>query len=204
MTAVALAPAPRVLDPARTAFAPVPLALDPARTALVLVDLMDRMVALPLAPHKGSDVLAVAEHLADAFRAAGAPVVLVRVERPGIAKQPPGSGLVPGLLHDGDIEVVKRTIGGFQGTGLDEQLRRRGVTTLVFGGIATNLGVESTARAAADLGYDLVLVEDAMAALIGAEHEASVRFDFPRLGTVVRSDAVRFASASAPDGYSTD
>ena len=171
----------------------VSLALDPARSALVLVDLMDRIVALPLEPRKGTEVLSAAEELATAFRSAGATVVLVRVERPGVAEQPPGSGLVAGLAREGDLEVVKRTIGGFQGTGLDDLLRDRGVSTLVFGGIATNLGVESTARAAGDLGYDLVFVEDAMAALTAAEHEASVRLDFPRLGTVVTAAEVRFA-----------
>ncbi|WP_128434305.1 isochorismatase family protein [Streptomyces cyaneus] len=162
-----------------------PLALDPARTALVLVDLMDRIVALPLEPRKGTEVLVTCEELAAAFRSAGATVVLVRVERPSVAEQPPGSGLVAGLLKEGDLEIVKRTIGGFQGTGLDDRLRERGVTTLVFGGVATNLGVESTARAAGDLGYELVFVEDAMTAFTAAEHEASVRLDFPRLGTVV-------------------
>ncbi|MEU1459786.1 isochorismatase family protein [Streptomyces sp. NPDC005727] len=166
-------------------------ALDPRRTALVLVDLMDRVVALPLEPRKGTEVLTTAEELATAFRAAGALVVLIRVERPAVAEQPPGSGLVAGLRRDGDVEVVKRTIGGFQGTGLDERLRESGVRTLVFGGIATNLGVESTARAAADLGYDLVFVEDAMAALTAPEHEASVRLDFPRLGTVVKARDLR-------------
>ncbi|MFD8504582.1 isochorismatase family protein [Streptomyces sp. NPDC059687] len=172
-----------------------PLALDPARTALVLVDLMERIVALPLEPRKGTEVLAVAEELAGVFRSAGAPVVLIRVERPSVAEQPPGSGLVPGLLRDGDVEVVKRTIGGFQGTDLDERLRERGIRTLVFGGIATNLGVESTARAAADLGYELVFVEDAMTAFTAAEHEASVRFDFPRLGSVATASHVRLTSA---------
>ena len=170
----------------------VSLALDPARSALVLVDLMDRIVALPLEPRKGTEVLSAAEELATAFRSAGATVVLIRVERPGVTEQPPGSGLVAGLARDGDLEVVKRTIGGFQGTGLDGLLRGRGVNTLVFGGIATNLGVESTARAAGDLGYDLVFVEDAMAALTAAEHDASVRLDFPRLGTVVSAAQVRF------------
>ncbi|MEU6143709.1 isochorismatase family protein [Streptomyces sp. NPDC047081] len=169
-----------------------PLALDPARSALVLVDLMDRIVALPLEPRKGTEVLSTAEELATAFRVAGAPVALIRVERPGVPEQPPGSGLVAGLARDGDVEVVKRTIGGFQGTDLDERLRERGVRTLVFGGIATNLGVESTARAAGDLGYDLVFVEDAMAAFTAAEHDASVRLDFPRLGTVVTAAEVRF------------
>src|SRR4051812_24741600 len=171
-----------------------PLALDPSRTALVLVDLMERIVALPLEPRKGTEVLAAAEELAGRFRSAGALVVLIRVERAGITDQPPGSGLVTGLVRDGDLEVVKRTIGGFQGTGLDERLRARGVTTLVFGGIATNLGVESTARAAADLGYDLVFAEDAMTAFTTAEHEASVRLDFPRLGSVVTAPQVRFVT----------
>ncbi|MGW7407732.1 isochorismatase family protein [Streptomyces sp. NPDC054833] len=166
-----------------------PLALDPARTALVLVDLMDRIVALPLEPRKGTEVLVAAQELADAFRSAGALVVLIRVERPAVAEQPPGSGLVAGLLRDGDLEIVKRTIGAFQGTDLDAGLRQRGITTLVFGGIATNLGVESTARAAHDLGYDLVFVESAMAAFTTPEHEASVRLDFPRLGAVVSSVA---------------
>ncbi|MGI5459443.1 isochorismatase family protein [Streptomyces sp. CA-249302] len=169
-----------------------PLALDPARSALVLVDLMDRIVALPLEPRKGTEVLSTAEELATAFRKAGATVVLVRVERPGVAEQPPGSGLAAGLAQEGDLEIVKRTIGGFQGTGLDDLLRQRGVGTVVFAGIATNLGVESTARAAGDLGYDLVFVEDAMAAFTAAEHDASVRLDFPRLGTVVRASEVRF------------
>ncbi|MFE1311202.1 isochorismatase family protein [Streptomyces sp. NPDC058755] len=168
--------------------------LDPQRTALVLVDLMDRIVALPLEPRKGTEVLATAEELAAAFRAAGALVVLIRVERPAVAEQPPGSGLAAGLARDGDLEIVKRTIGGFQGTGLDERLRERGIRTLLFGGIATNLGVESTARAAADLGYDLVFVEDAMAAFTTAEHEASVRLDFPRLGTVVTASQIRLAT----------
>ncbi|MEW2515283.1 isochorismatase family protein [Streptomyces sp. NPDC046870] len=167
--------------------------LDPQRTALLLVDLMDRIVALPLEPRAGTAALAAAKELAATFRRAGALVVLVRVERPAVAEQPPGSGLVPGLLRDGDLEVVKRTLGAFQGTGLDERLRERGVTTLVLGGIATNLGVESTARAAADLGYDLVFAEDTMAAFTAAEHEASVRLDFPRLGTVTRSTNITFA-----------
>ncbi|MGW1957207.1 isochorismatase family protein [Streptomyces sp. NPDC001920] len=169
-----------------------PLTLEPAGTALVLVDLMDRIVALPLEPRKGTEVLLTCEELATAFRAAGGTVVLIRVERPGVADQPPGSGLVAGLLQEGDIEIVKRTIGGFQGTGLDDRLREHGVRTLVFGGIATNLGVESTARAAADLGYHLVFVEDAMTAFTAAEHEASVRLDFPRLGSVVRASDVTF------------
>ncbi|MFD7013548.1 isochorismatase family protein [Streptomyces sp. NPDC059161] len=175
-----------------TAFPGAPATLDPARTALVLVDLMDRIAALPLAPRTGDQVVAVSRELARTFRAAGATVVLVRVERPGVETQPPGSGLVEGLAADGDLIVVKRTIGGFHGTGLHELLAQRGVDTLVFGGIATNLGVESTARAAADHGYQLLFAEDAMAALTEDEHRAAVRLNFPRLGTVVTASMIGF------------
>ncbi|MER7766678.1 isochorismatase family protein [Kitasatospora sp. NPDC096140] len=165
--------------------------LDPRSTALVLIDLMDRIVANPLAPRPGSDVVAASLELARSFRAAGAPVVAVRVERPNVAEQPPGSELLAEVEAVADEVVVKRTIGAFQGTGLHELFRERGVETLVFAGIATNLGVESSARAAADHGYELVFVEDAMAALTAEEHRASVELDFPRLGAVVTTGDLR-------------
>ncbi|WP_327293453.1 isochorismatase family protein [Streptomyces sp. NBC_01198] len=160
-----------------------------------MIDLMDRIVALPLAPLPGPAVLAAATDLAGAFRRAGAPVVAVRGQRPGPAEQPAGSGLAEGVVHDGDIVVVKHTIGAFQGTDLDERLRALGVDTLVMAGVATNLGVESTARAAADLGYRLVFAEDAMSGLTAAEHRAAVSLDFPRFGTVVTAAEVEFAAA---------
>ncbi|TWF90585.1 isochorismatase family protein, partial [Kitasatospora viridis] len=81
-----------------------------ATSALLLVDLMPRIVALPLAPHSGDEVLARSRELAASFRASGRPVVLVRVERPNVAEQPPGSDFADGLVHDGDLVVVKRTI----------------------------------------------------------------------------------------------
>ncbi|MFF2043483.1 isochorismatase family protein [Kitasatospora sp. NPDC058170] len=165
--------------------------LDPSRTALVLVDLMDRIVAAPLAPRPGADVLEASLALAGAFREAGAPVVAIRVERPGVAEQPPGSDLVAEVAAAADAVVVKRTIGGFHGTGLDELLRVRGVDTLVLAGIATNLGVESTARAASDLGYELLFVEDAMTALTAEEHRAAVALNLPRFGEVVDRVSVR-------------
>ncbi|MFI1968018.1 isochorismatase [Streptomyces cinnamoneus] len=165
--------------------------IDPQRTALVLVDFMERLLALPLAPHSGDEVAETAVELARGFRKAGAPVVVVRVERPHLPEQPPGSGLLAGLAEPGDVEIVKHTVGAFHGTDLHERLRERGVRTLVLAGIATNLGVESTARAAADHGYDLVFVEDAMSALTAEEHRASVALDMPRLGTVVTAAELR-------------
>ncbi|GAA1935890.1 hydrolase [Kitasatospora viridis] len=155
-----------------------------ATSALLLVDLMPRIVALPLAPHSGDEVLARSRELAASFRASGRPVVLVRVERPNVAEQPPGSDFADGLVHDGDLVVVKRTIGAFYGTGLDEKLRELGVDTLVIAGLVTTMGVESTARAAADHGYEVEFVADAMSALAADEHEFAVQRIFPRFGEV--------------------
>ncbi|MFD7901495.1 isochorismatase family protein [Kitasatospora sp. NPDC059747] len=166
--------------------------LDACSTALVLVDLMDRIVANPLVPRPGTEVLAASLELAGVFREAGAPVVAVRVERPNVAEQPPGSDLVAEVAAVADEVVVKRTIGAFHATGLDELLRARGVRTVVLAGIATNLGVESTARAAVDLGYEVVFVEDAMTALTEEEHRAPVAHSFPRLGAVAGKAELTF------------
>jgi nicotinamidase-related amidase len=156
-------------------------------TALVLVDLMPRLLDLPVAPHTGADVLGRAQRLAEAFRAAGRPVVLIRVDRPNVPEQPPGSGFAEGLVQPGDVTVVKRSIGAFATSDLDARLREIGADTLVFGGLMTNLGVESTARVASDLDYVLEFVEDAMSALTAEEHEFATRVTFPRFGKVSTS-----------------
>jgi len=157
--------------------------IDPATSALVLVDLQERIVVLPTTPHTGETVLANSLRLREAFRAAGAPVVIVKVSRPD---NPPGNELV--FDPQDDKIVTKLTIGGFARTDLDEFLRGKGVRTVVFGGIATEFGVESTLRAASDHGYDTVAVSDAMTALSDISHENAITKIFPRLGTVVTTD----------------
>ncbi len=111
------------------------------------------------------------------------------VDRP--APTPPG-GMPAGALDQPaelevaptDLQILKRQWGAFYGTELDLQLRRRGITTLVLGGISTHVGVESTARAAWEHGYALVLAEDAMSSNDAAMHRSSVENVFPRLGRV--------------------
>ena len=139
-----------------------------------------------------SEEVATCASLAVSFRNAGATVVLVRVERPNVAEQPAGSEFVDGLQHEGDVIVVKRTIGAFHETDLHEQLRSRGVAVLALAGVATNLGVESTGRAASDHGYELVFVEDAMSALTAEEHEAALT-GFPRFGEIVTAATLLIA-----------
>jgi nicotinamidase-related amidase len=86
--------------------------------------------------------------------------------------------------------LSKHSWGAFFSTDLDLQLRRIGVRTIVIGGIATNFGVESTAREARSLGYNLVFVTDVMRALTAEEHDHSVRYTFPMMGQVARTDDV--------------
>ncbi|GAA4610091.1 nicotinamidase-related amidase [Actinoplanes octamycinicus] len=156
------------------------------RSALIVIDLMPRIVAQDLGPHRGADVVARSVALADAFRAAGGLVVPVRVDRPNVTEQPPGSGFVPEFEpRPGDVPIVKRTIGAFSGTGLEGALRERGVDTVVLAGIATTMGVESTARAAADLGFEVVFASDAMSGMTAAEHTHALSVVLPRFGEVL-------------------
>lgn len=177
------------------------LELDPRATALVLIDLQQGIVAQATAPHASADVVARGAMLARACRARGVFVVLVRVafdarlrdrlappvdQAMKVTAPPAGwSDLVPELEAGPDDAVVtKKQWGAFYGTDLDLQLRRRGIRTLVLGGIATNFGVESTARDAWERAYHLVFVEDAMASYDEAMHHFPVRSIFPRLGRV--------------------
>lgn len=160
-------------------------------TALVLIDLMPRIIALDVAPHTGAEVLDRCRRLATVFRRHGRPVVQVRVERPGVAEQPPGSDFAEDLVEPGDVVIVKRTIGAFHDTDLHQQLQGRGIRTLVLAGLVTTMGVESTARAASDHGYELEFVADAMSGLAADEHDFTVERIFPRFGAVRNTDDYR-------------
>ena len=85
-------------------------------------------------------------------------------------------------LKDDEIASTKQTWGGFHTTDLHEQLQQRGITQVVVCGIATSIGVESTARQAYELGYNVTLATDAMTCLNADTHQNSVERIFPRLG----------------------
>ena len=78
----------------------------------------------------------------------------------------------------------------FYGTDLDLQLRRRGLTTIILCGIATEFGVESTARDAYERGYELVFAEDAMTGRNAESHANAIRHIFPRIGRVRRTEEI--------------
>jgi nicotinamidase-related amidase len=189
-------------------------ALDPAKTALILIDLQQGVVGRTCAPHSAQTVVQNGARLANRFRELRAFVVLVNVafhsdfrdfldvpvdapQQFNPASLPPNwTQIVPEIgPQPGDLLVTKHQWGAFYGTELDLQLRRRAIQTIVLGGIATHIGVESTARDAYERGYHQILVEDAMSSMSAETHEFPVKNIFPRLGKIRSTNEVLSALA---------
>src|ERR1700675_573318 len=186
------------------------LQLDPQKTALVLIDLQNAVVGMNPVPHTGAHVVENSRKLAEAFRAHGAPVVYVRVDLNDFMKlpvdQPPNLGdkplpaaaseIAPSAgFQPGDILVTKRHWGAFAGTDLEQQLKSRGIDTVVLTGISTNAGVESTARQGTGLGFGFVVVEDACSGQDDEQHRFAFERIFPRLARVRSTNEVLDALA---------
>ncbi len=165
-------------------------------TALVLIDLQNSIVASPVA-HPVQDILDKVNEMLAAFRKKGLPVVVVNVNPAGAAwtkarkeaKQPPLPDndswyQVTDKIHveATDIRITKHTWNAFFETALNDELKKRAVTGIVLAGISTSIGVEGTARAASELGYNITFATDAMTDLQEAAHQRSLQFIFPRMG----------------------
>lgn len=177
--------------------------IEPARTALVAIDLQnaftrpDEVFGNPYA----CAVIPAVNRLAAAQRAAGGLVVWTRQT---ISREPPtayppwqydaadpfvaralasltagaeGHALHAGLdIAPGDLVVDKYRYSAFiqHGSDLDARLRARGIDTLIIAGTLTNVCCESTARDGYMLGYRVLFVADATAAVTDAEHNAAL------------------------------
>ena len=187
--------------------------LDSKSTALVLIDLQKGILGHPLTPTTGQELLARGQSLAEGFRAASALVVLVNVafsadggdmlrQQVDVAPPIPKDGFPagwnefpPGLRHPGDMVITKRQWSAFYGTELDLQLSRRGIRTVVLGGVSTQIGVESTARQAYEHGYELLIVKDATTSSVAEGHEMSMKHILPRLARLVQSNEIMLTRA---------
>lgn len=181
----------------------MPLTLD-TNTALVLIDLQhgttSGALAQPLA-----EVVGRAAQLLAAFRAAGRPVVIVSVNPANSAQSrirtqapaPPAplppdfEQLLPEITEQpGDIRIHKQTWNAFYATPLHDELQRRGITGLVLAGVSTSIGVEGTARAAAERGYNIAFATDAITDRVAAAQANSLQYIFPRLGELATTAEV--------------
>ena len=99
--------------------------------------------------------------------------------------------IVPELgARPDDVYITKKTWNAFYDTPLEVELRRLGVTQIVLCGIATSIGVEGTARAAYERGFNVAFVEDAITDLVATAHENSLTSIFPRLGEIGSTESV--------------
>lgn len=177
------------------------MSFDPSRTAVVSIhsqgDIIGPDGAFAELFHEQitrRDVVGQLAGLLEEARAAGASIIYTRIAfAPGFSDLVPNSPLLqmvqqagclvdgtdsaaiiqPLLPGPGDAVITNQQVGGF-GTELAGLLESRGIDTLLVAGVATNISVESTARAAVDHGYRVAIVEDACSAATEAAHAASI------------------------------
>jgi nicotinamidase-related amidase len=179
--------------------------IDPRRAALLVMDYQNGVVDMLGEP---DDLLARAADAIAVARDRGAHVGYVRVAftDADLAAIPPTSrmgqrvGTSPGAFHDdspntavhvrvaprdGDIVVRKTRVGAFSTTDLDEQLRGRGVDTVILAGISTSGVVLSTVRDASDRDYRVLVLADATADPQPDVHAFLIERIFPRQAEVI-------------------
>ena len=201
--------------------------IDPAHTAIVVVDMQNDFCAEGGYVHrtKGGDMSgnpALAKRimaLVESGRAAGATIVWIQAnyeprylsgqmilkrEQYQISEVCCAGGswgwdYFDVKPKDGDIEIEKHSFSGFFGTELDRLLRFRGIKTLVFTGVATNVCVESTLRDGYFLGYYIALVEDCCSSAMRPLHDATVQNVRIHFGETPTSDELaKIWRAAAP------
>ena len=194
--------------------------IDPRRTALINIDLQNMFVeGYDHAPADGPQIVEKLNGLSAIARAAGMTVIHTAQEaradganrgycadvviaymaehnlvRPNNLSGEHAVAYSPRLkIEPGDIRLTKPRYGAFTGTDLDLMLRKRGIDTVVIGGIATNVCVDTTAREAATREYRVFVLSDACsnrgldnltADQIKAATLATLRFAFAQVLTV--------------------
>jgi ureidoacrylate peracid hydrolase len=203
-------------------------AFDPGRTALVVIDMQNYFMApgAPACCDAARDVVATVNRLAKGLRSAGAPVFWVQTQAlprsagdwaavysiyspdkqearyAQLARGSEGFQLWPELdVRRGDEVVTKLRYSAFiqDSSDIESRLRARGIDTLLFAGVATNVCVESSARDAMMRGFHCVMVSDTLAAPTDDEHAASLTAFYLYFGDVQSADEVlgRMAAKTA-------
>ena len=179
------------------------LDLDPRTTALIIIDLQHGILSPEPVPFGRDEIVGRSAALGRAVAETGGVIVLTTTDfAPFYVDAPRGKADAPwalpkeGLPSDfatlvpeieclpAAVRITKRQMSAFFGAELDLQLRRRGFDTVVLCGVATNMGVEATARAAFDLNYDVVIAADACGSVAPGLHDFAVRNILPRIARV--------------------
>lgn len=194
------------------------VSLDAGRCALIIQDLQNDVIieggafADSGAPAHATkqNVVANAQRLAAACRDKGVPVIHVwyvvdegapglKVNAPlfeGVAEgalvrgswgAAPADGLEP---QDGDFVVEKMRMSAWEGTNLELILKGMGRDTVIVTGAWTNMSIEHTARTGADMGYFMLVPEDACSTVDDEWQAASINFALQNVCTPTTVDAV--------------
>lgn len=161
-------------------------------TALIPIDVQRGFDYPGWPPRNNPSMEANGLRLLAAWRARGLPLIHVRHDsvQPGstLAPSHPGNAFRPGFEPAAGEAVVGKSVNAaLIGTDLDLRLRRLGVTRIVLFGISTDMCVSTTARVAANLGYEVIVVGDACACFeldgipaddIHRAHLATLGFEF--------------------------
>jgi len=179
-------------------------------TALIMIDLQ-KGIAYPTRqtqPYSIDHLLKQNQLLCNKLKNTDALIVFVHVDNYGpeilqpitdaptiIPTIPPGfSDFVLEQAYDASfnnvIHVKKHNWGAFYQTDLDAQLRRRGIKNIILTGIATTIGVDTTAREAYQHHYNLICVEDAMTDMDGQYHKDTVEKTFTKIARIKTTDQV--------------
>jgi biuret amidohydrolase len=189
--------------------------ITPGRTALVAIDFQHDVVGacgafadLFHAEVRRTNLIPAAARLLGEARAAGTKVVYSRgafqLGYPELVPNIPvlsqvaqygclvdgtaGAAIIDEVApHRNDVVLTHHRVSCFHGTELDVVLRGAGINTVVLAGVATNLAIESTARASADLGYRTVVVSDACSTTSETAHNASLA-SMAMLAEIVTTD----------------
>jgi len=186
-------------------------------TALIVVDLQNIFMApgMPLEVPVAREIVPNVNRLAAAVRGAGGTVAWVQMTGEGmrawscyydrlgpalreevaanIARGTEGHALYDDLdvrPHDLMIEKTRYSVFIQGASELGDELKRRGIDTVVVVGTLTNVCCESTARDAMMLNYRTILVSDANAALSDEEHNMSLANVLTTFGDVQSTDEV--------------
>ena len=180
---------------------------DPQHTAVLVVDVQNRFVGLPLDPPV-EEVLPRLQQFIHAARATGALIIRIANIIPAELYSPvwqwqhqrpttflaPGSEAVafyPGFEPEpGDVLISKPRYSAFIGTPLETVLRSRAIQTVIVAGLTTDVCVSSTARDAFQRDFYTITLRDCAAERTLARHESGLATLASAFGVVCDSTAV--------------
>jgi nicotinamidase-related amidase len=156
--------------------------------ALIIVDMLNDFVHGKLANPKAEAIIEPLQRLLNHAREEGWVVVFsndahhpddpeLRIWGPHAMEGTPEADVIPELApREGEIISPKRVYGAFDGTGLDEQLKEKGVDEVVITGQHTHICVRHSSYGAQTHGYRITVPRDGVCGFEGVDEEEALDY----------------------------